>query len=154
MLRIFVQRYVLYTYKGVCLMWRTHSGFISLADDAVPEYMHMLRHPTRMEMMFGPHKSVYRTIGTNVYAVGAHIHRKCLKSCPSEFISPRTVGYLAHFRFACGKELEYKCKDRVSHTKQDGTILRFRDGLLERAEKTMTDLGFLSVRQGVANDMP
>ncbi len=100
----------------------------------------MSRHIVRSKMAtFGLFKSISKT--SQAKTLYAHSPTACIKYCKSYRLR-EDQAYLAHFRKTCQGGVN-DCSRYTSETVEDGSILRFKDELVDRVQQTLKDLRFL-----------
>ena len=115
-------------------------------DQSVPEYMHMLRHLVRSQKhtQHRVPKSIFKT-HQYIKTVMAHHHSSCLKGhkCPREYVD-QNLAHMTHYRDGCQRAQAKQFDSYKNKTIEDFGILRFKEELLERVNKTLTDIGWVT----------
>ena len=74
-----------------------------------------------------------------------HFPLGCLGGACTSYSVNTTMGHLQHYRGDCVKALKKACdRDYKSYSVLDTTVWKFKDRLIERVNKALFELGFLS----------
>lgn len=136
------------SYLAVCSYY-----FDDLADppsDALPKYLHMLRHVTR-SVKFTPTAVFTKSIHDTDVALGLHAHFALVTlegSVDREkelyHLYPSTEGHLAHYRAKCQGEDQTECiQDFRPFLTRDPTMWSHRDQVAARVRKVLLSLSLI-----------
>lgn len=111
--------------------------------DAIPDYMHMLKHVYRAENFSEPGHYVKSITPTRTaLVVHNHFPVKCLTEnlfCESQEVNP-CIGRLQHYRKGCTLDVE-DCHFYIARRVKDTRLWMYKDALLSNVENVLRRLG-------------
>jgi hypothetical protein len=112
----------------------------------IPKFMHMLQHVERTYNFTKPRQYVKCFHNPErVLAVHNHFPLSCLEKTCTSYSVPTTLAQLQHYRADCVKQLKKSCNSLKNHTVTDTTIWKFKNELIDRVTRSLTDLGYFKL---------
>lgn len=109
----------------------------------VPKYMHMLQHTYRAQNFTKPNQYVKCFHNPErVLSLHNHFPLACLGGACSSFPIDTGDAQLQHYRADCVKTLKKSCDEFKEKRVEDTTIWKYKDELINRSIKVLSNLGF------------
>jgi len=114
----------------------------------IPPYLHMLQHVYRSKNYTKPGQYVkcFHNL-ERVVSLHNHFPMNCFGTCTTYSIDT-SLAHLQHYRKDCVGALKKSCKtDFRTFTTRDTTIWRYKDELIKRTNKALSDLNFFDTKK-------